>query len=169
MQPNISIGLRISRDSAISFLYFEILYQLGDRAKIETEIRRLTALNNLLTDAGFSDFVYMDFCEVTIELLQKTIDAILNGSGDDFLVESFNDEDVSSAIIMHFRVSFLLLLLNLMEDDTNFIHWWGLVTQSNSILALDQCVYEDKCRPLCTLSAISCGPVLCYSSGTIQS
>jgi ubiquitin thioesterase protein OTUB1 len=89
----------------MAFLYFEALYQLGDRKKIEAEIRRLTSLNALISQAGYDEMTFTDFVECTIDLLQKTIDAILNGSGDEFLAESFNDEGMSSAIIMHFRVS----------------------------------------------------------------
>ena len=75
------------------------------------EIERLTSLNALLMEAGFAEIIYSDFVESTIELLQKTIDAILNGLGDEFLAESFNDESVSSAIIMHFRVRLPLVLV----------------------------------------------------------
>jgi hypothetical protein len=97
--------LLVLHDTAIAFLYFEILHSLGDRANKEEEIGRMTSLNTMLVAAGYDEIIFGDFADCTVELLQQTAEAVVNGSGDHFLTEYFNSEENSSAIIMHFRVS----------------------------------------------------------------
>src|SRR6266536_1937053 len=119
-RPTLALQLTTnSRDTAIPFLYFETLYSLGDRNKIEAEVQRMTALNSFMVQAGYPEIIFADFAECTIELLQKTLDAILNSSGDQFITDYFNDESSSSAIIMHFRVSNTHVLMTIFTSFTS--------------------------------------------------
>ncbi|KAL2161035.1 hypothetical protein VTH06DRAFT_8748 [Thermothelomyces fergusii] len=89
---------------AIGFGYFETLVKLGDKARIEAERQRLEGLNALLENiGGFSPYVFQDFVEETLNLLQK-ISGLAGHAAMAALQEAFNMPDVSNSIIYHFRM-----------------------------------------------------------------
>lgn len=78
-------------------------------------------MNTLLEQVGQQQHLYEIFVESTEEIFTQISEAIRNGVQDEsFLVDAFNDEYNSSAIITHFRVSdsyhalFILWLADLM-------------------------------------------------------
>lgn len=90
--------------AALAYAYFETLVRTGSRSRILEEKTRLWSLNNLLKRTGFDQMLYEDFVTVTLNLLTEL--ASLNPApvAAATLLERFNDVEVSSAIITHFRV-----------------------------------------------------------------
>lgn len=63
-------------------------------------------MNVLLNQVGQQEHLYEIFVDATEEIFNQISEAIQNGVRDDsFLVDAFNNEYNSSAIITHFRVS----------------------------------------------------------------
>ncbi|KAK9236883.1 peptidase C65 Otubain-domain-containing protein [Lipomyces kononenkoae] len=83
---------------AFAFRYFELLSKLSNE-EIEVSIKCLQSRTRLLDAAGYSETGYIDFVEETFNLLQK-----LPGMTQEQLVTEFNNPEVSSAIIVHFRL-----------------------------------------------------------------
>ena len=90
---------------AIAFGYFEALVRIGDAAKIRTEAERLKSLNNLLDATGQEAFMYEDWVEVTLELLETTARNLSTQDNEAALLKAFNDQETANAITQHFRVS----------------------------------------------------------------
>lgn len=68
---------------------------------------RIKSLNTLLDQVGQQEHLYEIFVDATEEIFTQILEAIQNGVHDEsFLVNAFNDEYNSSAIITHFRVSY---------------------------------------------------------------
>ncbi|KAF3915716.1 hypothetical protein AA313_de0200799 [Arthrobotrys entomopaga] len=91
---------------ALAFGYFELLLRTGDPKFIKNETDRLKGLCSYMTDVGMSEYLYEDFVEETMELL-KTISqspAIDNPYDDKTIVEVFNRDDASNAIITHLKL-----------------------------------------------------------------
>ena len=79
--------------------------------RIQSEIVRLKSLNNLLNAMGNDPVLYEDFVEETFELLERTrVDLPCLDDGA-MLLASFNDAEITGAIITHFRVSLTTPLL----------------------------------------------------------
>lgn len=94
------------RELAIAFGYFENLFRLRDSAKVEQELARIKSLNSLMDSVGQQEHLYDIFVDATVELLEQMSTVIGNGSHDDAcIVNAFNEEYNSSAIITHFRVN----------------------------------------------------------------
>ncbi|KAI9703214.1 MAG: hypothetical protein M1836_007779 [Candelina mexicana] len=89
---------------AIAFSYFETLVRLGDKERIQIEEARLKSLDNLLRSVGWEEHAYEDFVEETILLLRSTAASIPVTDGGAALLNSFNDPNISNAIITHFRL-----------------------------------------------------------------
>lgn len=95
---------------AIAFGYFETLFLLRDTARVSTELTRIKGFNKLLDAVGQQEHLYEIFVDATEDLFGQILEAIEEGSYDDsFLLEAFNAEYNSSAIITHFRVGPLFL------------------------------------------------------------
>ena len=90
---------------ALAFGYFEALVHSGGPSRFWAEIARLRSLNNLLDSVGYQREIYEDFVEETMQLHKQIIGAPPDQDIPAALLASFNNPEVSSAIIMHFRVS----------------------------------------------------------------
>lgn len=91
---------------AVAFGYFENLFNLRDTLRVHRELLRIKSMNVLLNQVGQQEHLYEIFVDATEEIFNQISEAIQNGVRDDsFLVDAFNNEYNSSAIITHFRVS----------------------------------------------------------------
>lgn len=91
---------------AVAFGYFESLLSLQDTLQIQRELGRIKSLSTLLDRVGQQEHLYEIFVDATEAVFSQLLDAVNQGIRDDsFLVESFNNEYNSSAVITHFRVS----------------------------------------------------------------
>ncbi|PLB39250.1 OTU family ubiquitin thioesterase [Aspergillus candidus] len=89
---------------AIAFGYFESLFNLRNPLQVHQEHERIKSLNVLLQQVGQEEHIYGIFVEATEEIFTQISEAIQRGVRDDqFLVDAFNDEYNSSAILCHFR------------------------------------------------------------------
>lgn len=95
---------------ALAFGYFETLLRSGNRGRILEEQTRLKSLNNLLNRVGFDKDVYEDFFDETFNLLGELASLTPAPVAASTLLERFNDDAVSSAIITHFRVCTFLFI-----------------------------------------------------------
>lgn len=92
------------------FGYFENLLQLRDTSKVAKELDRIKSFNRLLDAVGQDETLYEIFVDATEDLFVQVSHAIENGNQDEtFLLDAFNSEYNSNAIITHFRVGFLRL------------------------------------------------------------
>ncbi|KAL4783045.1 peptidase C65 Otubain-domain-containing protein [Aspergillus varians] len=90
---------------AIAFGYFENLFNLRDPIQAHRELVRIKSLSTLLDQVGQDENLYEIFVDATEEVFGSISNAIERGDRDDsFLVELFNDEYNSNAIITHFRL-----------------------------------------------------------------
>lgn len=87
------------------FGYFEILFNLRDPHRVQSELQRIKSLNTLLDRVGQQQDIYDIFVDETVEIFSQTLAAIQNGvQNESFLVEAMCDDFRSSAVITHFRV-----------------------------------------------------------------
>ncbi|KAL2801794.1 peptidase C65 Otubain-domain-containing protein [Aspergillus granulosus] len=90
---------------AVAFGYFENLFNFRDPMQAQRELMRIKSLNTLLNQVGQQEHLYEIFVDATEEVFGQIIGAIDRGERDDsFLVDLFNDEYNSNAIITHFRL-----------------------------------------------------------------
>lgn len=103
---NFLSGMSVTHlDSAVAFGYFENLFLLRDTARVSAESTRVKGFNKLLDAVGQQEHLYEIFVDATEDLFGQILEAIEKGSYDDsFILEAFNAEYNSSAIITHFRV-----------------------------------------------------------------
>ncbi|KAK4199798.1 putative ubiquitin thioesterase [Triangularia verruculosa] len=91
---------------AIAFGYFETLVKGGDKGQVEAEKLRLEGLNSFIeVQGGHSPYVYSDFVEETLLLLDRV--AALIGNPEQAMREvysTFNDSELANAIMYHFRL-----------------------------------------------------------------
>lgn len=74
--------------------------------QIQRELSRIKSLNALLNRVGQQEHLYEIFVDATEQVFSEVLDAVNRGIRDDsFLVEFFNNEYQSSAVITHLRVS----------------------------------------------------------------
>lgn len=72
---------------------------------MQKELDRIKSLNALLDEVGQEEHLYEIFVDATIEIFERISAAIQNGEQDEaFLLNAFNEEYNSNAIITHFRV-----------------------------------------------------------------
>ncbi|KAK5164317.1 uncharacterized protein LTR77_010012 [Saxophila tyrrhenica] len=88
---------------AIAFGYFETLINLGDGNKFLEEEARLRSLMNTCTAAGYDPSLLEDFAEETYTLLRKVANGMQDGTAENALHETFNDDYVQNFIITHIR------------------------------------------------------------------
>ncbi|KAK9468363.1 peptidase C65 Otubain-domain-containing protein [Lipomyces arxii] len=100
---------------AFAFRYFEILRELP-KAQIEFEMTCLQSRTILLDMAGYSEAAYGDFLEETFTVFGKLSNMTIND-----LVVEFNNMEVSSAIIVHFRLLAAAYVKTHAEDYMPFI------------------------------------------------
>lgn len=106
---------------AIACGYFETLLQ-GDSSSIRAEIDRLTALNTLLTQAGFSMWVFEDMIEGTFDLLRTLAEDVERGVRDiSVIIDKLNDQPISDGIVYHLRLLASATLKMYPADYTPFI------------------------------------------------
>ncbi|KAL9101028.1 MAG: hypothetical protein Q9163_003670 [Psora crenata] len=89
---------------AIAFGYFEALVRVGNPKKTRGEAERLRSLNKLLDDTGQEAFMYEDWVELTLSLLEQTASASAGPDKEAALLKAFNDLDTANAITQHFRM-----------------------------------------------------------------
>ncbi|KAL0937114.1 Ubiquitin thioesterase OTUB1 [Colletotrichum truncatum] len=91
---------------AIGFSYFEQLVNNGDQQQILGEVARITSLNQyLLNVGGYDRMLFEDMVDETIALLRDLAQNIANQQlAMHILVQRFNDQDASNAIIYHLRL-----------------------------------------------------------------
>lgn len=107
--------------TAVAFGYFENLFGLRDIVLVQNELVRIKSLSSMLDQVGHQEYLYEIFVDATEQVFTQIIQAIQDGVRDDsFLVNAFNTEYSSNAILTHFRVSDQLhvkiSLLNLVTD-----------------------------------------------------
>lgn len=89
----------------MAFGYFETLFNLRDFDRVGRELARIKSLNALLNQVGQQEELYEIFVDATVDIFEQLMRAIQNGNQDEtFLVEAFNEEYSSTAVITHFRV-----------------------------------------------------------------
>ena len=94
------------RSAAIAFGYFETLIQNGDQAQIESEIQRLTALNDYIKNVGGIDpYVYEDMVDESFSLLKRIAAALPHyDEAMAILLSTFNTPELGNSILYHFRL-----------------------------------------------------------------
>lgn len=80
------------------------MLSLGDSTKFLEEETRLRSLGNVLNAAGFEPYLYEDFADEMFDLMRRVSNAMSEGSGEDALLDGFNDESVQNCIITHVKV-----------------------------------------------------------------
>lgn len=90
---------------AVAFGYFETLFTMRDPIHVQQELIRIKSLNSYLDRVGLQEHLYEVFVDATEDIFAQTSQAIHNGDQDEtFLVNAFNEEYSSQAIITHFRL-----------------------------------------------------------------
>lgn len=96
----------LMQPAAIGFGFFETLVKSGSKARIEAERQRLEQLNSLIENVGgFSPYVFQDFVDETMVLMQKLAD--LAGHTEQAMTElreAFNTPEISNSVMYHFRM-----------------------------------------------------------------
>ncbi|KAH8726777.1 peptidase C65 Otubain-domain-containing protein [Phaeosphaeriaceae sp. PMI808] len=108
---------------AIAFTYFEALLRLQDVNKFGDEEARLNSMGNLLDHAGYSRDIWIDFADEAFELLRKLADSLqrMDGAADDILLETFNDINVSMAIITYVKLLASAWVQTHADDFSHFV------------------------------------------------
>ncbi|KAL2256068.1 hypothetical protein VTK26DRAFT_2238 [Humicola hyalothermophila] len=91
---------------AIGFGYFETLIKSATKAQFEAERQRLEGLNAYIENVGgMPSIVFQDFVDETFGLLVKLAQLVDNQErAMEELMEAFNTQDISNAIMYHFRL-----------------------------------------------------------------
>ncbi|KAJ5965652.1 hypothetical protein N7481_012366 [Penicillium waksmanii] len=90
---------------AVAFGYFETMFNNRDPIRLQEELIRFKTLNSYLDQVGHQEHLYEIFADATEEIFAQTAQAIQNGDRDEsFLVNAFNEEYSSNAVITHFRL-----------------------------------------------------------------
>lgn len=106
---------------AVAFGYLERLLYLGDSNKFYEEEARLRSLSNVLNQAGFEPYLYEDFADELFTLIRNIANALADNSGDEVLMNAFNDESIQNYVITHFKVSDDTTCKPLRPRDTNAV------------------------------------------------
>ncbi|KAK8071801.1 Ubiquitin thioesterase OTUB1 [Apiospora saccharicola] len=94
------------RLKAIGFGYLESLIRCGGVNQLQAELARLRTLNDYLeTAGGYTPLVTEDFTDVTFDLMSDLAQVMTSGADPmPVLMEKFNEEMTSAAIIYHLRL-----------------------------------------------------------------
>ncbi|KAK9455106.1 peptidase C65 Otubain-domain-containing protein [Dipodascopsis uninucleata] len=101
---------------AFAFCYFEQLRNLT-KEQMESYVDHLKSRNSLLEQAGYSETGYIDFVDETFNVLSR-----LSDMSEDQLLAEFNNMEVSSAIIVHFRLLAAAYIKTHADDYIPFIY-----------------------------------------------
>lgn len=77
---------------------------MGDANRFAEEEARLRSLSNVLNAAGFDSMLYEDFADMLFDTMRKVAAGLQDGTAEDILFASFNDDEVQNYVITHFRV-----------------------------------------------------------------
>ncbi|KFY04040.1 hypothetical protein V490_00010 [Pseudogymnoascus sp. VKM F-3557] len=93
---------------AIGYSYFETLQKLGSKDQLEKEIARMVSLSNFIeTWCGYQGWPFEDMREEVLNLLRDlaaTVHLRSPSDEDSIILQRFNNEEVSNAIIYFFRL-----------------------------------------------------------------
>ncbi|KFY08697.1 hypothetical protein V492_05993 [Pseudogymnoascus sp. VKM F-4246] len=93
---------------AIGYSYFETLQKLGSKDQLEEEIARMMSLTSFIeTWCGYQEWLFEDMREEVLSLLRDlaaTIHVAPPSDADSIILQRFNDDEVSNAIIYYFRL-----------------------------------------------------------------
>ena len=97
-----------STDSCLAtlFAFFETLLHLGSQSKCTNAIANLNSMESLLQKWGYSEIIYEDFRDTTLELLERISTWTLLPDAEAALTAAFNDAQTSQEVIQYFRVSY---------------------------------------------------------------
>jgi ubiquitin thioesterase protein OTUB1 len=92
--------------TAIAFAYFEILVQCRDINLIQSELQRMTALNQYIEEVGGQDPTIFEFMvSETLELFNDIIATMSEGSDPmPIVMAKFNDASISACLVYHLRL-----------------------------------------------------------------
>ncbi|KFY03137.1 hypothetical protein O988_01688 [Pseudogymnoascus sp. VKM F-3808] len=92
----------------IGYSYFETLQKLGSKDQLEEEIARMMSLTSFIeTWCGYQEWAFEDIREEVLNLLRDlaaTVHLRPPSDADSIILQRFNDEEVSNAIIYFFRL-----------------------------------------------------------------
>lgn len=126
----------IGGNTAIGFRFFEILLNTRDPNRIIGEHARIKSMDGLLQAVGIAQHIVEDFAEVTFSLLNDIASPQYTSQ---MLLKSFNQDDISSYIICHLKVTCPVKARNTSCADVN-------TTDA------DQCLDENQRCPLPAIS-----------------
>ncbi|KFY15618.1 hypothetical protein V491_05618 [Pseudogymnoascus sp. VKM F-3775] len=93
---------------ALGYSYFETLQKLGNKDQLEEEIARMMSLTSFIqTWCGYDEWLFEDMREEVLSLLTDIATTIHVGptsDADSIILQRFNDEEISNAIIYYFRL-----------------------------------------------------------------
>ncbi|KAI7906836.1 peptidase C65 Otubain-domain-containing protein [Cokeromyces recurvatus] len=89
-------SIRKCRGDAFAFAWFESA--IKDKCIYNLRLEKLKETENLLQLGGFEKLAYEDFYEVTLQQYES-----LNKNDPDMLLIGFQTDEISNAIVMHFR------------------------------------------------------------------
>ncbi|KFY26163.1 hypothetical protein V491_01431 [Pseudogymnoascus sp. VKM F-3775] len=93
---------------AICYSYFETLQKLRSKDQLEEEIARMISLTSFIeTWCGYQRWLFEDMREEVLNLLRDlaaTVHLRPPSDADSIILQRFNDEEVSNAIIYYFRL-----------------------------------------------------------------
>jgi len=123
---------------AAAFAYFETLFQQGNKAQVEEEIARMMSLNNFLTTVGgFEAWLFEDMAEESINMLKDIASSMEDPTQNtaDLILDRFNDQSISDAIVYHLRLLASSWLKGSPESYQGFIlDGQGVVGYSKNVL-----------------------------------
>ncbi|KFY41855.1 hypothetical protein V494_02760 [Pseudogymnoascus sp. VKM F-4513 (FW-928)] len=93
---------------AIGYSYFETLQKLGSKDQLEEEIARMMSLTSFIeTWCGYQGWLVEDMRKEVLNLLRDlaaTVHLRPPSDADSIILQRFNDEEISNAIIYYFRL-----------------------------------------------------------------
>jgi ubiquitin thioesterase protein OTUB1 len=103
----------------VAFGYFESLFTLRDPTHLRHELIRIKSLSLLLDQVGQPEQLYGVFVDATADIFERTFAAIQNGERNEaFLVNAFNEEYKSNAVLTYFRVGLGNLSYRFLHTDS---------------------------------------------------
>ena len=96
----------VNVSAALVFGYFELALRSGNVDFIQGEMARIKSLCRVMVAVGMAEYLYEDFVDETMQLFNTISQkpAVDSPYDDSPLLEAFNADDKSNAIITHFKV-----------------------------------------------------------------
>ena len=146
--------------AAVAFGYFEHLFSLRDLVLVQNELVRIKSLSSLLEQVGHEEYLYEIFVDATEQVFTQIIQAIQDGVRDDsFLVNAFNVEYSSNAILTHFRVSITTIYYVMPVSFQQLTMTFFLM-----YIAAHECMDETESPAVSSVYRCSLGSILCNTS-----